>query len=102
MVVTTYEGQHTHPCPASARSSLGFVTQPAAFGLSHFMLPHQAQASALSVVSSSSNYINTTSFGGFVQDHSTRRGFGHEALLRDNGLLQDIIVPTQVTKEEMD
>ncbi|KAL2603820.1 hypothetical protein AAZX31_09G033700 [Glycine max] len=102
MVVTTYEGQHTHPCPASARSSLGFVTQPAAFGPSHFMLPHQAQASALSVVSSSSNYINTTSFGGFVQDHSTRRGFGHEALLRDNGLLQDIIVPTQVTKEEMD
>lgn len=124
IVVTTYEGQHRHPCPASARASFGFVSEPTSFGYagsfgpSHFMLPHQhhqqAQSSALmynnsttpplNVVSSSStsNYMNTTSFGGFVQDHANRHGFGHEALLRDNGLLQDIIVPTQVRKEEKD
>ncbi|XP_027336177.1 probable WRKY transcription factor 48 [Abrus precatorius] len=125
VVVTTYEGQHTHPCPATSRASLGFMHEPGGFGPTglvgggslgspHFVLPHQhqfhqqqnvSQASALiynstpplSVVSSNSNYMNTTSFGGFG-------GFGpvHEALLRDNGLLQDIIVPTQVRKEERD
>ncbi|TKY72481.1 WRKY transcription factor 23 [Spatholobus suberectus] len=123
IVVTTYEGQHTHPCPASSRASFGFVHEPGGFGHAslgaggsfgspHFLLPHQhqqPQASALtynstpplSVVGSSSNYMmNTTSFGGFAQDHANR--FGHEALLRDNGLLQDIIVPTQVRKEEKD
>ncbi|RDX81396.1 putative WRKY transcription factor 23, partial [Mucuna pruriens] len=112
IVVTTYEGQHTHPCPASSRASFGFVHEPGGFGHAgsfgspHFVLPHQhqqPQASAfvynstppLSVISSTGNYMNATSFGGFVQDHANRRGFGHEALLRGNGLLQDIIVPTQ-------
>ncbi|CAJ1963145.1 unnamed protein product [Sphenostylis stenocarpa] len=118
IVVTTYEGQHTHPCPASSRASFGFVHEPGgfgharSFGSSHFSLPHQhhhqAQASALMYnsappfVNSASNFMNTTSFGGFPQDHANRRGFGHEALLRDNGLLQDIIVPSQVRKEEKD
>ncbi|KAK7329580.1 hypothetical protein VNO77_23750 [Canavalia gladiata] len=128
IVVTTYEGQHTHPCPATSRASLGFMHEPGGFGptgslgTSHFVLPHHQflqqqnnvpQASALvynstpplSVVSSTGNsYINTASFGGFVQDHANLRGFGpvHEALLRDNGLLQDIVVPTHVRKEEKD
>ncbi|XP_014518105.1 probable WRKY transcription factor 48 [Vigna radiata var. radiata] len=120
IVVTTYEGQHTHPCPASSRASFGFVNEPGGLGhsgSSHLVLPHQhqqqhlhqPQASALiynsnsPFVNSGSNFMNTTSFGGFGhQEHANRRGFGHEALLRDNGLLQDIIVPSQVRKEEND
>ncbi|XP_027930787.1 probable WRKY transcription factor 48 [Vigna unguiculata] len=113
IVVTTYEGQHTHPCPASSRASFGFVNEPGGLGhagSSHFALPHQhhhqPQASALiynsnpPFVNSASNFMNTTSFGGFGHDPANRQGFGHEAMLRDNGLLQDIIVPSQVRKEE--
>jgi len=113
IVVTTYEGQHTHPCPASSRASFGFVNEPGGLGhagSSHFVLPHQhhhqPQASALiynsnpPFVNSASNFMNTTSFGGFGHDPANRQGFGHEAMLRDNGLLQDIIVPSQVRKEE--
>lgn len=50
MVVTTYEGQHTHPCPATSRASLGFMHEPSGgfcptSGLTspHFLLPQQHQ-----------------------------------------------------------
>ncbi|XP_061350325.1 probable WRKY transcription factor 48 [Gastrolobium bilobum] len=98
VVVTTYEGQHTHPCPSTMRAST-----------SHFVLPHHhhqfhqqnvQQASPLSYNST----MNSSTFGSIVQDHANRRGFGsvHETYLRDNGLLQDIFVPTQMPKERND
>lgn len=137
IVVTTYEGQHTHPCPATSRHSLGFVHEPTGFGggslggsgsqpYSHFLLPRQNVAvpnaatlvytnctttsttntpPLLSAVGDSpGSYPNTSSFDGFVHNHENYQGFGssgfvHEALLRDNGLLQDII---QMKKEEKD
>jgi len=46
VVVTTYEGQHTHPCPATSRASLGFLhSEPNAFGPTSglYMLPQQHQ-----------------------------------------------------------
>ncbi|KAG5023768.1 hypothetical protein AAZX31_07G219900 [Glycine max] len=51
VVVTTYEGQHTHPCPATSRASLGFMHSEASggfgptsgLGSAHFMLPQQQQ-----------------------------------------------------------
>ncbi|KAL2341654.1 hypothetical protein Fmac_009594 [Flemingia macrophylla] len=100
VVVTTYEGTHTHPCPASSRATF-------AFGSPHLMLPRHHQQSPFMhpfTSSSSSNYdVNTTSFArGFLQDHPNPRDFATEALLRDNGLLQDIILPTNVRKEEID
>ncbi|XP_045792398.1 probable WRKY transcription factor 48 [Trifolium pratense] len=115
IVVTTYEGQHTHPCPATSRHpNLSFVNaQPTASGShSHFLLPTllynnpttnitttttTTPPSSSHVGASSGTYLNTSSFGGFVHD----QGINHirEALLRDNGLLQDIF---QMKKEEND
>ncbi|KAK7264730.1 hypothetical protein RJT34_32340 [Clitoria ternatea] len=138
VVVTTYEGQHSHPCPATSRASLGFMHETGGFGPGspRFVLPPPQQQqfrdqqlallynsnassslSPLNIVNSASsnnNYVNTTSsFNTFLQDqenhhHHHRAGFlasrlnaaPDQALLRDNGLLQDIIVPTQMKKEE--
>ncbi|XP_027333494.1 probable WRKY transcription factor 48 [Abrus precatorius] len=136
VVVTTYEGQHTHPCPATSRASLGFMHETGGFGPTsglggspHYLLPQQHQhfrdqnvqqqavaaaallynstsSSPLNIVNSaSSNFANTSLFSGFLQDQENLRCFvpsrlmGPQALLRDNGLLQDI-VPTQMRKEE--
>ncbi|CAK8531542.1 unnamed protein product [Lathyrus sativus] len=127
IVVTTYEGQHTHPSPATSRPSLSFVNEPTSFGAgafggcssgshshSHFVLPHASSllydntnptinsTTTPPSLGSSGGYVNTSSFGGFVHDQAIiQRGFGtsHEALLRDNGLLQDII---QMKNEEKD
>lgn len=149
IVVTTYEGQHTHPSPAMSRAaSLGLMHDAAGFGAGsvgvgvglglgsrhHFVLsqPQQHQqfhdqtvqvqvqqqqvapallynsSSALPplnvVNSAATNYVNASSFGGFLQNQENHsRGFEpssrfmvSQALLRDNGLLQDIIVPTQM------
>lgn len=108
IVVTTYEGQHTHPSPATSRSSFGFGTGfgggafLASGSHSQFVLPrtHNAvlppHAPTLynytnitttpplsSLPGSTGSYVNTSSFDGF--------GSINDALLRDNGLLQDII-----------
>ncbi|CAI8590260.1 unnamed protein product [Vicia faba] len=131
IVVTTYEGQHTHPSPATSRPNLSFVNEPSSFGAgafgggssssgshsqSHFVLPHASSllynnstnpttnsTTTPPTLGSSGGYLNTSSFGGFVHDQAIhQRGFGgsNEAMLRDNGLLQDII--TQMKKEEKD
>jgi len=110
IVVTTYEGQHTHPSPATSRPNLSFVHQPTSFGASHshshFLLPTllynttTTPPSSSYVDGSSGSYVNTSSFGGFVNDQGFgSSGFVNEALLRDNGLLQDII---QMKKQEKD
>jgi hypothetical protein len=122
IVVTTYEGQHTHPCPATSRPNLSFVNEPnttftASGSHSHFVLPTLLYNNSSSNIinpttnitttppssssyvggASSGTYLNTSSFGGFVHD----QGINHirEALLRDNGLLQDIF---QMKKEDKD
>ncbi|KAK7363456.1 hypothetical protein VNO77_05600 [Canavalia gladiata] len=125
VVVTTYEGQHTHPCPAASRASFGFVNQTSGFGSPQLLLPPQQQqqvrdqqgaallykspslSSPLNIVNSASaggNYLNAPSFGGFLQSQENNRAFmpssrfmAPQALLRDNGLLQDI-VPTQMRR----
>ncbi|XP_019418145.1 PREDICTED: probable WRKY transcription factor 48 [Lupinus angustifolius] len=110
-VVTTYEGQHTHPCPATSRASFGFMQYGNGGALSsqHFMLPHNQQQfhQALSYEStpplnlnSTSDYVNSSSFSSFFQDQENHQQHfvpsrTRTTLLRDNGLLQDI-VPTQM------
>ncbi|CAJ1940811.1 unnamed protein product [Sphenostylis stenocarpa] len=128
VVVTTYEGQHTHPCPATSRASLGFLhSEPSGFGPTSglYMLPQQHQQfchdqaamlynsstttssssspSPLNVVNSAScgiNYANTSSLGGFLHSQENQHVFtvGGPQGLF-NGLLQDI-VPTQMMNEE--
>ena len=118
IVVTTYEGQHTHPWPVMPRGSLGSIppetvtfsaaaAAAAAAASSSFSLPHpqyhqqhhqeQPYFNASSSLSLSFNPMNSSS--------SINPGFLHErkfrpspsSLLRD-GLLEDLL-PTQMWKE---
>ncbi|XP_054806843.1 probable WRKY transcription factor 48 [Prosopis cineraria] len=132
IVVTTYEGQHTHPSPVMSRASLGFGPTRASGGVlgspTQFVVPRaqhqhqhhhqeqehvQAQEDALLYNSSppllplSSISDPTTSSSSF--HHHRLLGFGPSStttmasqanLLRDNGLLQDIVVSMQMRKEE--
>ncbi|XP_015936896.1 probable WRKY transcription factor 48 [Arachis duranensis] len=116
IVVTTYEGQHTHPCPATSRAALAFMHEPsfATIGSSspHFLLPHQQHFQQPPPPPSLYNSATTTnptpptnasSFGTFVlQDGAfaaASRLNMDQAFLRDHGLLQDI-VPSQIRKED--
>ncbi|KAF5741513.1 WRKY1 [Tripterygium wilfordii] len=112
IVVTTYEGQHTHPSPVMSRSNLvTHLTDSAAFAVTNFAMPMQRST----VLSNCNQYrpqqpfvngLSTPfmSFGsinaaaGFLQE---RRFCTQEAslLLKDHGLLQDI-VPSHMLKEE--
>lgn len=109
IVVTTYEGQHTHPSPVMPRQSLAGA--PPGSGLSagcatNFAMPmgrtlsHYQQHRQQSLT-------NPLSPSNFAYDGLTNPGFRHDirfctpgsALLRDHGLLQDI-VPSHMLKEE--
>ncbi|KAE9610000.1 hypothetical protein Lal_00006343 [Lupinus albus] len=117
-VVTTYEGQHTHPCPATSRASLSFMQygNGGSLGSHHFMLPHHQQQqqqqeqfrqaftcdSTTLPLNSNSNFVNSSSFNSFSQDqkdHHQGLAPSRMTVLRDNGLLQDI-VPTQMRNEK--
>ncbi|RDX96455.1 putative WRKY transcription factor 23 [Mucuna pruriens] len=110
VVVTTYEGQHTHPSPVMPRSgvSAGYTTNfgsvlPPGNYLSQYQHHHHQQQQLL---------VNTLSSLGFAYNDSSspknNAGFtqerrlcnpGTNALLRDRGLLQDV-VPSHMLKEE--
>ncbi|KAL2535220.1 putative WRKY transcription factor 23 [Forsythia ovata] len=101
-VVTTYEGQHTHPSPVMARPSLAAtLASSSAFfsGGAATFLP-----SAQTVLSSPSHYnYSTVVNGGFMGSTniiSAAAGLRSSTLLTDIGLLQDILPPSIVRKEE--
>ncbi|GAV71697.1 WRKY domain-containing protein [Cephalotus follicularis] len=115
IVVTTYEGQHTHPSPMTTRGSLGFVPDSSAFGAAastSFVVPQpqylQQQQQPYLYTSSSTPSLNinsattnantgfNSSFPTFLQERRFRPS--PASLLRDNGLLQDL-VPSQMRKE---
>ncbi|XP_068660282.1 WRKY transcription factor 23-like [Aristolochia californica] len=105
IVVTTYEGQHTHPSPVAPRGStagisaesLGFASAPPGFSFPVQMTqshPQQQQQPYYfnfrpSVNFSSGSSSNATS--SFLQD--MRFCTSAATLLRDHGLLQDIVPP---------
>ncbi|KAJ8766347.1 hypothetical protein K2173_022406 [Erythroxylum novogranatense] len=106
IVVTTYEGQHTHPCPITPRGSIGVLSESSGFGVasSSFVLP-QAQPLAymyssspsLNLSTSAASTFNPSSF--FLRErHSTISPSPSSLLNDDYGLLQDI-VPSQMRKE---
>ncbi|XWS08475.1 hypothetical protein CRYUN_Cryun40dG0005300 [Craigia yunnanensis] len=93
IVVTTYEGQHMHPCPITPRGSVGIAPDSSRFGATSapsfvvsqpLYLHHQQQVQPYIYTSSPSLNITTTK--------------SSASSLRDHGLLQDI-VPTQMRKE---
>ncbi|XP_059645987.1 probable WRKY transcription factor 48 [Cornus florida] len=111
IVMTTYEGTHTHPCPITPRGNLGIMPESATFsggfggGASSFVIPqlhnqqlqHQQQPYFHNPTPSLSfSSTMNSSFPNFLQE----RQFcpSPSTLLRDHGLLQDI-VPSQIRKE---
>ncbi|TYH27393.1 hypothetical protein ES288_A02G066600v1 [Gossypium darwinii] len=117
IVVTTYEGQHTHPCPIMPRGAIGIAPDSSAFGAPSFIIPqpmylnHQQQQQqqqlqpyiynstpSLNITTASSNIIHP-SFPGFLQEKPRFSNPNPSALShRDHGLLQDI-VPTPMRTE---
>lgn len=131
IVVTTYEGQHTHPSPITPRGSMGMaplrselsghVFSGAGYGVvpHHYQQQQQQQQQHLhSYIYNSSPSLNVTtttssapsygfnpaSFPGLFQERYGNIG-GHNSsnsaasnLLRDHGLLQDML-PSQIRKE---
>ncbi|CAL5337983.1 hypothetical protein CsSME_00021347 [Camellia sinensis var. sinensis] len=114
IVVTTYEGTHTHPCPVTPRGSIGIMPESAIFGGScgggggsSFVIPqphhyqhHHHQQPYFHNPTPTLNFSTTTatnsSFPSFLQER--RFCPSPSSLLRDHGLLQDIL-PSQVRKE---
>ncbi|KAF8401296.1 hypothetical protein HHK36_012229 [Tetracentron sinense] len=108
-VVTTYEGQHTHPSPVMPRGTLaGILPDSGSFAAANFSMPmqmthsyyqqqqHQQQPYFHSLPPSL-NFPTSASPSTFLQER--RFGTSTTSLLRDNGLLQDI-VPSDMRKEE--
>ncbi|KAK4265921.1 hypothetical protein QN277_026908 [Acacia crassicarpa] len=131
IVVTTYEGQHTHQSPVTSRASLGFGPTRASGGGGVFVVPQaqhqhlvqeqehvQPQDNALLYNNSNNNNrspplvplsicsdpTSSSSFHhrvlGFGPSSTTAASQCQANLLRDNGLLQDIIVSTQMRNKE--
>ena len=104
IVVTTYEGQHIHPSPI-IRGSIGIFADSSGFGAatSSFVFPQPAlyQQKHASMYSSSPSLNFTSSTTRFSPSFSLqeRRLGNPPSLLRDHGLLQDI-VPSQMIRKE--
>ncbi|XAR49709.1 hypothetical protein NMG60_11032986 [Bertholletia excelsa] len=114
IVVTTYEGTHTHLCPVAPRGGIGI--SPEAFGGGgsaasfanipqphHYQQPyfHNQTPSTLSFSGANNNNITLSSSSSSFPTPVQERRFRPppSSLLRDHGLLQDMIVPSQMPKE---
>lgn len=120
VVVTTYEGQHTHPSPVMGRSghaagspifssectnyNFGSVVAAGNYNMSqYYQHRQQVLVNTLSSLgfpssssSSSSKNINNATF---ASQERPLCNPGATVLLRDHGLLQDV-VPSHMLKEE--
>ncbi|KAJ4870864.1 putative WRKY transcription factor 48 [Raphanus sativus] len=123
IVMTTYEGQHTHPFPMTPRGHIGMLTSPildlgatTASSSSSFSIPqpryllsqhHQPYSSMYNKNSLSMINRSSSSDGTFVNPGSSSfHGFAYEmsqaststTTIRDHGLLQDIL-PSQIRSD---
>ncbi|CAK9152877.1 unnamed protein product [Ilex paraguariensis] len=106
IVVTTYEGQHNHPSPVMARPSpAGSVISAdaaAAFSLPVQMtLSYQPQFNSLGPMNCGYMNMNMTMTSTIPSAYLKERGLytPSSALLRDHGLLQDVVT-SNMKKEE--
>lgn len=106
IVVTTYEGQHTHPSPLIPRPSLVGVHPGNSVAGSAFAMPMQGTLSHYQQ-HQQQPFVNTLLPMNFGCNGLTNASLLHERrffipgteLLKDHGLLQDI-VPSHMLKEE--
>ncbi|KAE8717800.1 putative WRKY transcription factor 57 [Hibiscus syriacus] len=109
IVVTTYEGQHTHKYPVTPRRTIGIGLDPSGFNVPQPQYLQQQQQLQPDIYNSSPSLnISTTtattttsfntSFPNFLQERRFNTPSSSASLLSDRGLLQDI-VPTQMMKE---
>lgn len=108
IVVTTYEGQHTHLSPVTPRG----ISSETGFGsanLSSFVVPqphhfqHQQQQQHSYLYNSMpplnfTSSTNSSSFPSFLQERILSYPSPAASWLKDNGLLQDL-VPSDMRKE---
>ncbi|OIT37684.1 putative wrky transcription factor 48 [Nicotiana attenuata] len=111
IVVTTYEGIHTHPCPITPRSSIGILSETTAYGGSiggggggsslfipqfHYQQPTYFQTPTLPI-----NLISTSDsslYSSQERRFSPSTSSSSSSLARDHGLLQDM-VPSQMRRD---
>ncbi|KAJ6324701.1 hypothetical protein OIU76_011903 [Salix suchowensis] len=97
-------GQHIHPSPITPRGSIGILADPTGFGAatSSFVIPQPQYQQQHSYMYNSSPSLNITSssasFRPAFSFHQGRTSDSPASLLRDHGLLQDI-VPFKMRKE---
>ncbi|KAL4388816.1 hypothetical protein GQ457_09G024680 [Hibiscus cannabinus] len=103
IVVTTYEGQHTHTYPITPRGTMGIGLDPSGFSVPQPRYLHQqsyiynSSPSSLNISSTATTSLNA-SFPSFLRERRFSTPSSSASLLTDRGLLQDI-VPTQMRKE---
>ncbi|XP_057470412.1 probable WRKY transcription factor 48 [Actinidia eriantha] len=110
IVVTTYEGTHTHPCPVTPRGNIAIMPESLGFSgnisTSSFVLPQPPYQQFQQQHHQQPYFHNPTPSSRFSTANSSFPTFqerqfrpSSSSLLRDNGLLQDMIVPSQERKE---
>ncbi|KAF8105570.1 hypothetical protein N665_0157s0143 [Sinapis alba] len=111
IVMTTYEGQHSHPFPMTPRGHIGMLTSPildhgatTASSSSSFSIPQPryllTQHQQVPYNSIYNTFINpgSSSFPGFGYDHMPQASTSTTSAMRDHGLLQDIL-PSQIRSD---
>ncbi|GKB88075.1 probable WRKY transcription factor 48 [Tanacetum coccineum] len=127
IVITTYEGTHIHPYPMTPRGTIGIFPETATYGgfsgggggggISSFLFtqPHYQQiqpyfnnqtsnSTSLSFSNTNANAnanakAHSSSYSHYLQERRFCPSPASSSLVRDHGLLQDV-VPFQIRKDE--
>ncbi|MED6157546.1 Transcription factor [Stylosanthes scabra] len=103
VVVTTYEGQHTHPSPVMPRSPIaGSLLTPPPQGVSSTnfasLMPGNYLSSQYHHHHQQQLLANTLTSFGFPYKNTNNNNINNASFSQDNGLLQDIL-PSNMLKE---
>lgn len=131
IVVTTYEGTHTHPCPITSRGTLGMIISPrppsdqtTTFTSAPFLMHQQLHyhhpsplppppppplPPTTTTTSLINSFINSTNSSSIFSHHISsvpslplppyQYSSPSSLIIRDDGLLQDMILPSMMLKD---